>query len=94
MLIDYQSLQRLIGAGSYDQLRCSHKGWMEEYLRDGENARKEEWTVSIAVGSRPFVEKVKALLGFRAKGREATEGGGGYQRWAVAPIGLTKPYGS
>jgi len=71
VLIDYESLQRLIGAGSYDQLRCSHKGWMEEYLRDGENARKEEWTVSIAVGSRPFVEKVKALLGFRAKGEKS-----------------------
>ena len=48
-------------------------------MRDAENARKEEWTVSIAVGSRPFVERVKALLGFRAKGREVIEGGEGYQ---------------
>jgi hypothetical protein len=27
----------------------------------------------------PFVEKVKAVLGFRAKGREVTEGGEGFQ---------------
>jgi hypothetical protein len=48
-------------------------------LGDGERARREEWTDSIAVGSRPFVEKVKALLGFRAKGREVIEGSEGYQ---------------
>ena len=79
VLIDYERLQGLLGAGSYDQLRSSHKAWVEEYLGDGENARKEEWTGSIAVGSRPFVEKVKALLGLRAKGREVMEGGEGYQ---------------
>ncbi len=78
ILIDYERLQGLLGAGSYDQLRSSHKGWVEEYLGDGEKARREEWTDSIAVGSRPFVEKVKALLGFRAKGREVIEGGEGY----------------
>ena len=31
-----------------------------------------------AVGSRTFIGNVKALLGFRAKGREVKEGGGGY----------------
>jgi hypothetical protein len=30
------------------------------------------------VGSRPFVEKVKAQLGFRAKGRDIIEGNEGY----------------
>jgi len=50
-----------------------------EYLGDGEKARHEEWTDSIAVGSRPFVEKVKALLGFRAKGRKVIAVGEEYQ---------------
>jgi hypothetical protein len=36
-------------------------------------------SVPIAVGSRPFVEKVKALLGYRAKGRDIIEGTEGYQ---------------
>jgi hypothetical protein len=31
------------------------------------------------VGSRPFVEKVKALLGYRGKGRDIIEGTEGYQ---------------
>jgi putative transposase len=79
VLVDYESLQRLLGAGSYDQLRSSHKGWVEKYIGDDERARREEWTDSIAVGSVPFVEKVKTLLGFRAKGREVIEGGEGFQ---------------
>lgn len=79
VLIDYEKLQRLVGAGSYDQLRSSHKGWVEEYLADGVKNRQEQWTESIAVGSVPFIETVKALLGFRAKGREVIEGGEGFQ---------------
>ena len=79
VLIDYERLQRLLGAGSYEQLRGSHKGWVEEYLGDGKKDREEEWTVSIAVGNGPFVEKVKALLGFRAKGRKITRSGKEYQ---------------
>ena len=34
---------------------------------------------SIAVGSRFFIEKVKACLGFRAKGRDVIESGERYQ---------------
>ncbi|MBN1105700.1 MAG: hypothetical protein JXL84_19990 [Deltaproteobacteria bacterium] len=52
---------------------------MEKYLGDGEKQGKEEWTGSIAVRSRSFVEKVKEILGFRARGREVIEGVGGYQ---------------
>jgi len=62
-----------------DQVRSNHKGWVEEYLRNGEKARREEWTESIAVGSVPFVEEVKTLLGFRAKGRHVRECGEEFQ---------------
>ena len=79
VLIDYKRLQGLLGVMSYDQLRSSNKGLVEEYLGEGEKARHDEWTDSIAVGSRPFVEKVKALFGFRTKGRDIAEDGEGYQ---------------
>ena len=69
----------MIGTGSYDQLRTSHRGWIEDYLGDGSKNRQDEWTDSIAVGNRIFIEKLKALLGFRAKGRKVKEGGEGYQ---------------
>ena len=42
---------------------------------NGEKARAEEWTDSIAVGGRHLVEGVKELLGFRAKGRKVIEAG-------------------
>jgi putative transposase len=48
-------------------------------LGDGSNNRQDEWTESIAVGNRSFIEKLRALLGFRAKGRKVKEGGEGYQ---------------
>jgi putative transposase len=35
VLIDYDRLQGLLAAGSYEQLRSSHKGWVEGYLREG-----------------------------------------------------------
>jgi len=62
ILIDYERLQRLVGAKFYDQLRSSHKGWVEEYLGDDAKEHQDEWTASIAVGSRSFIENVKALL--------------------------------
>jgi len=79
VLFDYERLQKFVGAVSYEQLKRSHKGWVEEYLGEGEKIRQEEWTSSIAVGSRSFVEHVKALLGFRAKGRDVIGGSEGYQ---------------
>ena len=63
VLIDYERLQGLLGFGSYEQLRSSRKGWVEEYLGAGVKNRQDEWTGSIAAGSRPFVEEVKALFG-------------------------------
>jgi putative transposase len=79
VLIDYDRLQGLLGAGSYDQARRSHQGWVEDYLADGARNRQGEWTDSIAVGSKSFIENVRARLGFRAKGRGVIEGGEGYQ---------------
>lgn len=39
--------------------------------------RQDEWTGSIAVGSKAFIDNVKAHLGFRAKGRDVIESGEG-----------------
>ena len=79
VLIDYDMLQGLFGNGSYEQLRSSHKGWVEEYLGNGEKARQDEWTNRIAVGSKSFIEIVKMRLGFRAIGRDIKAGDGAYQ---------------
>jgi REP element-mobilizing transposase RayT len=86
ILIDYERLQGLFGAGTYAELKSSHRGWIEEYLGDAKKGRQGEWTDSIAVGSRAFTERVKSLLGFKAKGRDIIKGEEGYHlREEAAP---------
>ena len=79
VLINHKRLQELLGAASYDQLKKSHQGWVTEYCGGVEKARNDDWTASLAVGSKGFVERVKELLGFRAKGREVVEDGDGFR---------------
>jgi len=86
IMIDYERLRLLIGSGSYDRLKSSHRGWVEEYLGNGAQGRQDEWTDSIAVGGKSFIEKLKSLLGFKAKGRDVIEDRGGYHlREEAAP---------
>jgi len=75
----YQRLQKLLGSSSYERVRSSHKAWVEEYLAGGVKNRQEKWTGSNAVGSKPFVERVRARLVFRAKGRGGLASCEGYQ---------------
>jgi hypothetical protein len=79
VLIDYERLQGLLGAGNDSQLRRNHKGWVEAHLADGAKERHDEWTGSVAVGSKSCIESVKASLGFRANGRDVIESDEGYQ---------------
>lgn len=58
--------------------RTSHKGRVEEHLGDGAKGRQDKWTDSVAVGSKSFIESVKASLGFRVRGRDVIESGEGY----------------
>ena len=79
VLIDYERLKGVVGAGSYDELQRSHRGWIENYFGNGEKSRQDEWSKSVAVGSRSFVETVKEFLGITGKGRDVVEVGQGYQ---------------
>ncbi len=77
-LIDYDKLTNVLGIESYDLLRASHRGWVEESLGTGNNDREGKWTQSIAVGSEEFIEKTWAELGIKAKGRKVREAQGAY----------------
>ena len=88
VLINYDKLRELVGVESYEQFKRYHSGWAEEYVGDGNNRREEKWTKSIAVGSKPFVESVKTLLGALARGRKVREAAEAYQlREPSAPYG-------
>jgi putative transposase len=79
VLISYDRLRELVGAKTYDEVKHSHMGWVEECLGDGNNRRDEKWTKSIAVGSKTFVAHMKETLGALAKGRNAQQTAESYQ---------------
>ena len=79
VLIAYQKLAEFSGFTAYDTFRKAHKELVSESLAAGINCRQTQWTESIAVGSKSFVDMVKEKLGIRAKGRKILENGGGFQ---------------
>ena len=78
-LIDHESLMECLGVGTMEGLKESYIGWVEESLRVRTGGRQPKWTQSIAVGSEPFVEKIKAELGIKAIGREVMGEDGIYE---------------
>jgi putative transposase len=47
-------------------LRKAHAGWVEEALKVEDSRRNENWSESLAVGSRDFVNRVQAAMGVKA----------------------------
>ena len=82
--------RKVIGSRFLESVRgSSHKGWVKEYLGNLEKAREEKWTDSITVVTRPFVQNVHVLLGFRAKGKDVIEGAEGYQLRKASALPIT-----
>lgn len=79
-LIDREQLIVCCGLGSDEQLRKEHRNWVEEAIFKGNgNAREPEWTESIAVGSKSFVDGIREQLQPRVKGRNVKEIGRHYE---------------
>ena len=68
----------LLHISTVDDLRDSHKKWVEEIIKRKTFIRDKKWSKSIAVGSKGFVENIKEKLGIRAKGRKVVESDGAY----------------
>jgi putative transposase len=79
VLIAYQKLTELTGFETYDTFRRAYKECVSESLANGDNFRQTQWTQSIAVGSKSFIETIKEKLGILAKGRKILENGGEFQ---------------
>ena len=78
VLIAYQRLAELTGFESYTAFQETHKELVNESLANGNNFRQIQWTESIAVGSKGFIETIKDKLGILAKGRKILENDGGF----------------
>jgi putative transposase len=68
----------LSGFADLQDLQTAHRQWVEQGLENGLAIRDDRWSEAIAVGSRPFVEKVKGGLGLKATYREVVEADGTY----------------
>jgi len=69
-LIDYKRLMDLLHISKVNELRSSHKKWVEEILKTKNHVRESKWSQSIAVGNKNFIESIKEKLGIQAKGRK------------------------
>jgi len=78
-LIDFKSLIRLLPIASEDELKETHRKWIDEELEKSQFVRQSKWTQSIAVGDKSFVEQIKKQLGMRSKGRKIFEDEDDYQ---------------
>nr|MDA3834420.1 hypothetical protein [Spirochaetales bacterium] len=79
-LIDREQLIACCGLGSDEQLRKVHRQWVEESIFNSNGvAREPEWTESIAVGSKSFVDGIRKQLQPRLTGRKVKEIGRHYE---------------
>src|ERR1019366_2104553 len=62
-------LAEALGLADVSQLAQSHAEWIAAALARGEAQRQPEWTESLAVGRREFVEGISVALGDRARHR-------------------------
>lgn len=82
VLIAHQKLAELTGFNSYDSFKKVHKKLIDEALTNGNGSRQkrqQQWTESIAVGSKRYIETIKDTLGIRAKGRKIIANDGHFQ---------------
>ncbi len=69
-LISQKKLMGLCGTESLEHLKSGHRGWVDEVLSGDNGYRDPNWTESVAVGSKAFLEQTKEKLGDRAQGRK------------------------
>jgi len=71
-----------------DDLRIAQRKWVDSAIQTDHSDKENKWTQSIAVGSKPFIEKIKDALGFRAKSRKIISADDTFElREAMTPYG-------
>lgn len=57
------------------RLRETYRNWVDSAIMRRDIKRQPQWTESIAVGDKVYVEKVKDQMGYKAIGRKVVENG-------------------
>lgn len=76
-VIDRQGLHEFCGIPKDESFAEHHRQWVQDALLIAACNRESRWTESIAVGSRSYVEEIKARLGIKAAGRRIEKQQGG-----------------
>lgn len=79
VLIDYNELMQLAGYSDYQPFQEAHYGWIETEVNGTGSDRQQQWTESIAGGTKDFVNKIKSGLGFKNRGRKVREMSDGFE---------------
>jgi REP element-mobilizing transposase RayT len=74
-LIDLPCLAALCGFTSMESFQLAHHSWIDAAVNERDSRRDECWTEAIAVGSQPFVTRVKNELGPGAAHRAVRHAG-------------------
>jgi hypothetical protein len=71
-------LLELINIRGIDRFRETYRKWVDFAIAQGDIKRQPQWTASIAVGDKVYVEKVKDQMGYKAIGRKVVENGNSF----------------
>jgi len=74
-LTNNKKLMDLMNIKEFDRLRETYRNWVDSAIMRGEIKRQLQWTKSISVGDKVYVEKVKDQMGYKAIGRKVVENG-------------------
>ena len=69
-IINRAALAEVLGVESMARLAQTHAEWIEAALAERVHRRQPQWSASVAIGSRAFVERMADKLGDRARYRE------------------------
>lgn len=69
-IVDLEVLQNLLEVSSLKELQQRHLMWIDDAIANNRAAYEAQWSSSIAVGSKSFVETVKTQLLISAKYRK------------------------
>lgn len=60
-----------VSAANQESFVERHSSWIEEAVRFERHQRESRWTLSVGVGSKGFIERLKIKLGYLVKRRES-----------------------
>jgi len=72
-LTDNEKLMGLLNIRDVERFRETYRNWVDAAMIKGNMARQPQWTESIAIGDKVYVEKVKDQMGYKAIGRKIIE---------------------